>query len=211
MALRALKTFRVRELAALSNEAQRNVAAGYAPQLPNPFLPHKNLATGRWAPAKYSLRRQADLIKCAKSLNLLHLLPISPKYGLKERDLILKASNVEKVIESEWWQHKVDWQGKLKDEKDLVKDQGQNVIKKRVPSMTLKQMDGLGAIKLYAGRKRMFKGHKWERNKADRDKKTRMLMRDMKERITRYKEWYHRRRPNPLKPPRVAKAPKLPF
>src|ERR1700679_3695909 len=45
----------------------------------NPFVPHKNLESGRWAPPRYSLRRQADLIKHARASGTLHLLPPGPK------------------------------------------------------------------------------------------------------------------------------------
>jgi len=79
------------------------------------------------------------------------------------------------------------------------------------PRIQVKQMEGLGALKMYAGRKRMFKGHKWERVQAQRKKRTQILMRDMNKRIVRYKEWYLRRKPNPLRPPRGTKVPKLPF
>jgi large subunit ribosomal protein L25 len=179
-ALRALKTFRVRELAVLPSQAASTVK-----QLPNPFLPHKNPVTGRWAPAKYSLRRQAELIKSAKVADLVHLLPIGPKYSLEERLAARIALGVDRA-EGEWWQQKVEWQGELQDEKEPPKNKV--VAKKRGPILNLKQMDGLGAIKLYAARKRMFKGHKWERVKAARDRKTRMLMRSMGERIERYRK-----------------------
>lgn len=211
MALRALKVFRARELSALAAETQGNVGGGHVPQLPNPFIPHKNPTTGRWAPPKYSLRRQADLIKSAKSLGLIHLLPPGSKGSLDERMLSKRTSGTQQPTRSKWWQQQVIWQGELKDEKKSAKENQGGAVKKRVPSMTVKQIDGLGAIKLYSGRKRMFKGHKWERERSQREKKRRILMRDMKERIVRYKEWYHRRRPNPLKPSRSAKAPKLPF
>lgn len=65
--------------------------------------------------------------------------------------------------------------------------------------------------RLYAGKKRMFKGHKWERVKAHRERRQNILMRDMAKRVYNYKNYYKRRRPNPLKPPRTTKAPKLPF
>jgi large subunit ribosomal protein L25 len=41
--------------------------------------------------------------------------------------------------------------------------------------------------RLYAGKKRMFKGHKWERTRAKRDAKRAMLLRSMKQRLIRYK------------------------
>jgi hypothetical protein len=41
--------------------------------------------------------------------------------------------------------------------------------------------------RLYAGKKRMFKGHKWERMRERRVSRTKMLLRDMDERIQRFK------------------------
>lgn len=43
-------------------------------------------------------------------------------------------------------------------------------------------------IRLYAGRKRMFKGHLWERKREGRIRKRAVLMRDMAARVQRYKE-----------------------
>lgn len=41
--------------------------------------------------------------------------------------------------------------------------------------------------RLYAGKKRMFKGHKWERTRERRVGRTKMLLRDMDKRIERFK------------------------
>lgn len=41
--------------------------------------------------------------------------------------------------------------------------------------------------RLYAGKKRMFKGHKWERTRERRVGRTEMLLRDMDKRIQRFK------------------------
>ncbi|KAF7353587.1 Mitoc-mL59 domain-containing protein [Mycena venus] len=73
-----------RELKALPRFVRRNGPlsapnAADAVVLPNPFLPWRNPKTGRWAPPKYSLRQQADLIKQAKATNSVHLLPPSIK------------------------------------------------------------------------------------------------------------------------------------
>jgi large subunit ribosomal protein L25 len=46
---------------------------------PNPFLPWRNPETSRWRAPKYSLRRQADLIKLAKKHGVEPLLPPSRK------------------------------------------------------------------------------------------------------------------------------------
>ena len=41
--------------------------------------------------------------------------------------------------------------------------------------------------RLYAGKKRMFKGHKWERTLVKRQKRRTMLLSGMKKRVVRYK------------------------
>jgi hypothetical protein len=41
--------------------------------------------------------------------------------------------------------------------------------------------------RLYAGKKRMFKGHKWERERERRVARTKMLLRDMDKRVQRFK------------------------
>ena len=41
--------------------------------------------------------------------------------------------------------------------------------------------------RLYASKKRMFKGHKWEKLKAQKDIKQKILLRDMDKRIRRWK------------------------
>ena len=41
--------------------------------------------------------------------------------------------------------------------------------------------------RLYAGKKRMFKGHKWERTLEKRTWERKMLMKDMQERIERFR------------------------
>jgi len=208
MSFRTVKAFRLRELSAFASKLKDGASASEAPiQLPNPFLPHKNPLTGRWAPPRYSLRQQADLVKSAKASNLMYLLPFGPKSPIVSPDA--------RPVSPEWWQADVSWKDSKPpvEEKEEKKDSSLEEVKapKVVPRIRVKRMEGLTALKLYAGRKRMFKGHKWERVQARRKKRTQILMRDMNKRIARYKEWYHRRKPNPLRPPRGAKAPKLPF
>jgi len=147
------------------------------------------------------------LVKSAKASNLMYLLPFGSKSPIIPPNT--------KLVSTEWWQADVVW----KDSKPPVKGEEEKKdssleearVRKAIPRIKVKRMEGLTALKLYAGRKRMFKGHKWERVQTQRKKRTQILMRDMNKRIARYKEWYHRRKPNPLRPPRGAKAPKLPF
>ncbi|KAK4220106.1 hypothetical protein QBC37DRAFT_393889 [Rhypophila decipiens] len=52
---------------------------GYQQDTPNPFLAQKHPVTGRWHDPKYSLRRQAELVKIARQYGVEELLPYTPK------------------------------------------------------------------------------------------------------------------------------------
>ena len=193
MSFRTVKAFRLKELSAFTSKLKDGASASETPvQLLNPFLPHKNPLTGRWAPPKYSLRQQADLVKSAKATNLTHLLPFRPKSAITSLNADSLPVIRSKPVPTEWWQADVVW----KDSKPPVEDKEEKKVsleedeppKKVTPRIEVKQMEGLAALKMYAGRKRMFKGHKWERVQARRQKRTQILMRDMNKRITRYKE-----------------------
>ncbi|CAE6462985.1 unnamed protein product [Rhizoctonia solani] len=62
---------------------ERAVAQSKTPGDPiaNPFLPQKNPQTGRWHGPQYSLRRQKELVKQARTQGVIGLLPL----GLKAR------------------------------------------------------------------------------------------------------------------------------
>jgi hypothetical protein len=64
------------------------------------------------------------------------------------------------------WTMPVEWTGKVRERNVAGADVGN---------------------RLYAGKKRMFKGHKWERTRERRVGRTKMLLRDMDERIQRFK------------------------
>ncbi|KAF8893172.1 hypothetical protein CPB84DRAFT_1783348 [Gymnopilus junonius] len=328
-AVEAIKRFRTRELAGLMGHLrvfgplpdpprQLHVDKWFYGEhfvLPNPFLPKKNPKSGNWRPPKYSLRRQAQLVKMAKASGTLATLPAGPKKldaelrAKRLRDSMSPAMRAqlagkpapatrtkpkmkrgyaaEKRIES--LQHEVFiTRQKLDKEKEKLKvatvaydigelsvfeaDGGKENAAKRAEhraeqkkradekaaleakindlqkfiSDTKRQarmMDRLemkkfhakratirwgkvvwaGEIKpkkvagveagtrLYSGKKRMFKGHLWERKRARRVRRHTILMRDMSARVERYKSYYKKRRPNPLKPSRYTKPPKLPF
>ena len=160
-------------------------ATNNLPKRANPFIPTKNPQTGRWAPPKYSLRQQADLIKKARASGTLALLPPAPKTSVAHLAAIsfakgqpaFKKPQPQEGLENEivtdangseerWSQH-IEWVGEVKERK--------------VPGAEI-------GNRLYAGKKRMFKGHKWERVAEKRALKRRMLMRDMAKRIQRYKQ-----------------------
>ncbi|KAJ2914549.1 hypothetical protein MD484_g5869, partial [Candolleomyces efflorescens] len=199
-----------------------------AARLPNPFLPRLNANTGRWAPAKYSLRQQADLVKKAKSAGLLQHLPPGPKtpildptnpnvqkYNPSVAAAVSAAFEAQNATSSTKKRQAVLPQTSKESWTATTPEKG-NVLNKPVSwvgKIDLHQKAGADAgIKLYAGKKRMFKGHRWERLKDSRERKQAILMRDMAERIRVYKEYYKKKRPNPLRPPKNSlKGGKIPF
>ena len=274
--------------------------------LPNPFIARKNPKTGKWRGPKYSLRRQADLVKKAKETDKLTLIPPGLKFFAMElRMKRLRASlspadsailaeaqtmfnkpgtkpNTKKensstsrdeaesdksekelqgsesqprfstfetalherqdelaVLEEELGQSQsqqeldalaafekseseadlrerrkraADYSGledriskarlevvkagqrleKAKEDHEMAKvEQAQERLWSNpfwVGDVKKKVINGeeLG-VKLYAGKKRMFKGHNWEKERVKRRRRQNLLMRDMKARIARYK------------------------
>ncbi|KAF9068517.1 hypothetical protein BDP27DRAFT_1421869 [Rhodocollybia butyracea] len=198
-AVQTLRKFRIHELKGLQGHITHfgplpasEKASSFSVQLPNPFIPHRNPYTGRWAPPKYSLRRQAELIKEAKTSNDLDLLPPGPKLSSaaatslsKKLDAIVGSAEKLSVLD-EALAFPVDWVGKFEPRITTGSDLG---------------------VRLYAGKKRMFKGHKWERTKPRREAHKSMLMRDMDWRVTKFKGEHHYRSRNPLKPNQSTKLP----
>ena len=181
-----VKKFRLQQFKGLQSHVARfgplnDTQTSASKAIPNPFLPQFNSNTGRWHPAKISLRRQADLIKQAKASNTLHLLPSGPKSShihaaesLTRPNLGETQQGAEKssalltgdAAQEDAWLSPVEWIGKTGD-KDVPGSQVGN--------------------RLYAAKKRMFKGHKWERVKEARTKKRNVLLRDMAKRVANYK------------------------
>ncbi|KIM91525.1 hypothetical protein PILCRDRAFT_810816 [Piloderma croceum F 1598] len=206
-ALQAIKKFRRKEIRAptirvlapyrapiprhLSSPASTDAAQPTAYGQPNPFLPRFNTKTKRWAPAKYSLRQQAELIKQAKLSNTLHLLPPGPKLAVSDIQEYIVPPSTLKLLKGQKWAQgdAVMWEGEPK------------------PQVVGADIGN----RLYAGKKRMFKGHKHERTKAKRVMRRRILLKDMNKRIIRYRGYYQRRQPHPLKPAKATKSSKLPF
>lgn len=174
MASQAVRQFRRREVVATLKHANVKKPA-FSPdtlKVPNPFLPRLNAATGRWAPPKYSLRRQAVLVKKAKESNTLHLLPPGPKLPMRDLRSALRAVPTDVAASTtsakkELWQQRVEWEGEVKEKKVAGADVGN---------------------KLYAGKWRMFKGHKWQRTAEQRSKKRAKMLQSMKGRIVRFKK-----------------------
>ncbi|KAI4951301.1 hypothetical protein J4E91_004010 [Alternaria rosae] len=81
---------------------------------PNPFLPHKNFATGRWHSPTYGLRKQADLVKLASEHGVVDLLPWTVKKpGEKERRRVERGLQVKGTGEGQKVKGKL-WERTLK-------------------------------------------------------------------------------------------------
>ncbi|KAJ6500539.1 hypothetical protein C8R45DRAFT_820625 [Mycena sanguinolenta] len=209
-----------RELKALPRFVRRNgplttPTAADAVVLPNPFLPWRNPKTGRWAPPKYSLRQQADLIKQAKATNTVHLLP--PGVKLPQPELFVpptpksqsrtKAKSAGKATTSASTPLKRASNGRLNvtghKELDVKVEWDRRPAAKTIPGAEK-------GTRLYAARRKMFKGSRSERSRNQREWRTWVLLHDMRKRIRRYRTHYAHKARNPLKPTRKM-AKKLPF
>jgi large subunit ribosomal protein L25 len=109
--------------------------------IPNPFIPILNPITRRWRPPRYSRRRQADLVKAARLLQVETILPLGPKGqrklgGTPPKPVAETSTLIEKTREP------ITWAG----EPPPVNEKG-----------------------LYGSRRFMFKGHKWERRLPERE------------------------------------------
>ncbi|PSS36987.1 hypothetical protein PHLCEN_2v1203 [Hermanssonia centrifuga] len=180
MASQAIKQFRTREITGFLKANPKT--SGKAVKVHNPFLPRLNTETGRWAPAKYSRRRQADLIKKARESNMLHLIPPGPKLGVKELESAIQGhapaaaafvtdavqTAAESLRRKDRWTASIEWEGEVKE--------------KKVPGADI-------GNRLYAGKKRMFKGHKWQRTMKKTKHRRWLLLRSMKGRISRFKSY----------------------
>ncbi|KAF2084253.1 hypothetical protein K490DRAFT_49746 [Saccharata proteae CBS 121410] len=83
----------------------------------NPFLPHKNQATGNWQGPAYSLRRQAIIVKLAVKYGVVDLLPWTRKLPSEkekrrqEQGLRVKGTGVGQKVKGKQWERML--KGKL--------------------------------------------------------------------------------------------------
>jgi large subunit ribosomal protein L25 len=161
-------------------EAEASVLTKRPVRLPNPFLPQKSQVTGRWAPAKYSLRQQAELVKIARLAGRMDLLPPGPKYTPNTSVPATASSSTVTEVQLETateklagWEQPVEWVGTTFESAQAKKD-----VKD-------------GGVRLYEHKKRMFKGHKHERIRPKKLAHRKELLRDMPNRITEYKQVRH--------------------
>ncbi|KAJ7915480.1 hypothetical protein B0H13DRAFT_1610323 [Mycena leptocephala] len=205
--------FLQRELKALPRYVRRNGPlptpnAADAVVLPNPFLPWRNPRTGRWAPPKYSLRQQADLIKKAKATSTTHLLP--PGVKLPQPEIFApppgaKSTSTGKAKAAKTKTSSLLRRLNVKPGKALMVtvEWDRRPVVKNVPGADK-------GTRLYAAKKKMFRGSKQERARPQRHWRTWVLLHDMRRRIRRYRNYYVHKKLSPLKPTRAA-AKKLPF
>lgn len=98
---------------AVPSSAPRNSripAHAYDLPYPNPFLPSKNFASGRWHGPTYGLRKQADLVKLAVAHDVVDLLPWTiKKPGEKaarrlETGLMVKGTGEGQRVKGKMWE-----------------------------------------------------------------------------------------------------------
>lgn len=121
--------------------------------VPNPFLPQKNLDTGRWHPARYSLRRQKELVKQARADGVLGLLPPGTKASREQGAGVGLGAEASSIVGAT----------------DLLPQwEGEPGPKSNV---------GIRSTQ------RRFKGHKWEREQKERAEFVAKRMETMAKRI----------------------------
>jgi large subunit ribosomal protein L25 len=134
--------------------------------IPNPFLPHFNPSSQRWAGPQLSLRQQALLVKRARTAGLLHLLPPGPKASIDE--IRASAQRITTLSpESGPTGPPIEW-----------------LPNHRPPPVS----GNLSSVpRLFLAKKRLFKGHKWQRALAKRKAQLAVRARDMDRRIHRWR------------------------
>lgn len=211
------------------------------PFLPRPFISSKPSTSAEqqkkerkmWVQPKYSLRRQADLIKAARASGTLHLLPPGPKLSVEELDAAKRemrkrarlAKQASVMVEERIARAKVA-KSTVKTEEtvstEIVETSQTTVtsslsqrvsrtkrrrwVLKRPHELVLRRNSAKAGypgvvfrwtgkvptksrvgLTIYEGRRRMFKGHKWERHLEKRRGQIAVRMRDMPGRISRFK------------------------
>lgn len=191
-----VRRFRARELAKIiPNASAERLPDNPTLRLQNPFLPWFDPETKRWAPPLYSRRRQAELIKAAKKSGTLHLMPPGPKMGVVELGRYKNLASTSRSVRAE--QSSTFDSSNAGVASSLAFGQSYGSLPNGVDVEG--GVEWMGAVKeravpgadigarLYAGKKRMFKGHKWERQLRKRRGQIAVRMRDMAKRIQRFK------------------------
>lgn len=62
--------------------------------LPNPFLRYKNPISNRWQSPVYGLRKQTELVREARRLGMMHILPSGPKTPTEYANTSLEVSKL---------------------------------------------------------------------------------------------------------------------
>ncbi|KAI5123249.1 hypothetical protein M0805_001338 [Coniferiporia weirii] len=231
----------------------------------------------KWAQPKYSLRRQADLVKAARASGTLHLLPPGPKLSVVElqeakREARRRAREVKTSQEGAEEKRNARMKSQslakptvnLGRNREVAKTVASDATAPAAPTLASTPSSALtaespslsarpnrrrwvirssemlakrrgsvkagypgvvfrwtgkvplkarekGSFTVYAGRRRMFKGHKWERHLQKRRGQIAVRMRDMRKRIRRFKNVYKKRQAKPLSRAIPRKKESLPF
>ncbi|KAJ9091687.1 hypothetical protein QFC19_008978 [Naganishia cerealis] len=149
---------------------------------PNPFVGNKNPKTGRYAPPRISLRRQADLAKIYPA----EYLPSGPKTRAEK-----PASNsATETIHYEEDRLAVQWVGAAKPLRKYVPKSWRAAASDRQKETTNEALRS-GP---YVGRQHqpsLFKGHKHDRQRVERREETKTRMEGMEGRIADWRKVRH--------------------
>lgn len=137
------------------------------------FEGHKSPLSGRWVPPLYSLRQQSRLIKEAVMSDRLELMPSGPVTDRYVRRLRLSAE--QEQLEAQLAQFRYI----PEPPKDQIVPRPRGLHKKGLkPSQRISESERLEAVRIasthikevgpYAGRGKIFKGSKYDREKPER-------------------------------------------
>ena len=116
----------------------------------NPFLPWKNPETGRWREPKYSLRKQADLVKLARQRGIEDLLPPGKKSTVErerrtvEKGLRVKGTGVGQRVKGKMWERTI--QGRLEARRQAMLDMPRMIEKWKQVSYPICSIDEEGTL-----------------------------------------------------------------
>lgn len=159
------------------------------------FKPTKSPVSGCWAPPKYSLRRQAKLVKEAALTGQLPLLPDGPKSTRIQQ----RIARLQHSLALEEQSSQYQYVPKSLDSADAAKGVrptalGQRVLKpsqrvsqKEIDEATMAARLQVRDVGPYAGRAKIFKGSRVDKDKSRRANDVNAKLQGMKQTV---KEWH---------------------
>jgi len=169
------------QASASTSQASTAAPASVSEETRNPFLPWKNPTTGRWWPAKYSHRRQAQLAEAAFQMGTLSSLPEGPK----TKKLITRLQGKQAQLQEE---AALQGNDSAKGEAINAAFRGWRLSQEedeQISKAIVRSMKDSGP---YSGRKKMFKGTKGEREYKKKQQNIANKLEAMPKTVAEWKE-----------------------